>query len=90
MTKPTYIDDHIAIAEVLEKYNQGVAQADSAIMKPAFAEEATMFGIEEGKLIGGAITALYEGIDTGFTPLPEGRRGHRVHQCQRHCCQRSC
>ena len=73
MTKPTYIDDHIAITEVLEKYNQGVATADSAIMRPAFAEEATIFGVEDGKLTGGAITALYEGIDTGFTPSPEGR-----------------
>ncbi|NEA60939.1 nuclear transport factor 2 family protein, partial [Streptomyces sp. SID13666] len=53
MSKPTYVADHIAITEVLEKYNQGVAKADSAIMKPAFAEEATIFGVENGTLSGG-------------------------------------
>ncbi|EMF53812.1 MULTISPECIES: nuclear transport factor 2 family protein [Streptomyces] len=73
MSKPTYVADHIAITEVLEKYNQGVAKADSSIMKPAFAEEATIFGVENGKLSGGAITALYQGIDRDFHPSPEGR-----------------
>jgi hypothetical protein len=73
MSKPTYVADHIAITEVLEKYNQGVAKADSSIMKPAFAEEATIFGVENGKLSGGAITALYQGIDRDFRPSPEGR-----------------
>ena|SRR5690349_1723394 len=73
MSKPTFVADHIAITEVLEKYNQGVAQADSALMKPAFAAEATIFGVADGKLSGGAITGLYEGIDADFRPSPEGR-----------------
>ena len=73
MSKPTYVADHTAITEVLNKYNQGVAQADSSIMKPAFASEATIFGVENGKLSGGPITALYEGIEKDFVPSPEGR-----------------
>jgi hypothetical protein len=73
MTKPTYVDDHAAITEVLNKYIEGCKQANSAIMKPAFAEEATIFGIENGKLSGGAIEALYKGIDTSFRPSPEAR-----------------
>jgi len=73
MTKPTYVADNIAITDVLNKYNQGVAEADSSIMKPAFAQEATIFGVENGQLSGGAITGLYEGIDRDFKPSPEGR-----------------
>ncbi|WP_066817015.1 nuclear transport factor 2 family protein [Sphingomonas mali] len=73
MTKPTYVDDYAAIIEVLNKYIEGGKQADSAIMKPAFAEEATIFGIENGKLSGGAIDTLFKGIDTSFRPSPEAR-----------------
>ncbi|MGR9372429.1 nuclear transport factor 2 family protein [Rhizobium leguminosarum] len=73
MTKPTYVDDHAAITEVLTKYIDGCKQANSAIMKPAFAEEATIFSVDKGKLSGGAIEALYTGIDTSFRPSPEAR-----------------
>ncbi|MGO4450383.1 nuclear transport factor 2 family protein [Phyllobacterium sp. TAF24] len=73
MTKPTYVDDHAAITEVLNKYIEGCKQANSAIMKPAFAEEATIFGMENGKLSSGAIEVLYKGIDTAFRPSPEAR-----------------
>jgi len=73
MTKPTYIDDYAAITEVLNKYNEGGKQAKSEIMKPAFAEEATIFGIENGKLAGGPINGLYKTIDTAFRPSPEAR-----------------
>ncbi|MEG3176681.1 nuclear transport factor 2 family protein [Sphingomonas sp. RB3P16] len=73
MTKPTYIDDHEAITTVLTKYIDGCKQADSAIMKPAFAAEATMFGVVDGALTGGPIQTLFDGIDAGFTPAPEAR-----------------
>ncbi|MDI6028778.1 nuclear transport factor 2 family protein [Corticibacterium sp. UT-5YL-CI-8] len=73
MTKPIFVDDYIAITEVLNKYNEGGKQAKSEIMKPAFAEEATIFGVENGKLAGGAISGLYDTIDTAFRPSPEAR-----------------
>lgn len=73
MTKPTYIDDHAAITAVLTKYIAGCKQADSAIMKPAFAAGATMFGVMDGALTGGPIQALFDGIDADFTPAPEAR-----------------
>lgn len=71
--KPTFVDDYAAITETLNKYNQGVAKADSSIMKPAFAKEATMFSSEAGALSGGPIAALFEGIDTAFTATPDSR-----------------
>jgi hypothetical protein len=71
--KPTFIDDYIAITETLNKYNQGVAKADSSIMKPAFAKEATIFSSNAGALSGGAIAALFQNIDTNFTATPESR-----------------
>lgn len=73
MSKPTFIDDYTAITETLNKYNQGVARADSSIMKPAFANEATMFSSKDGSLDGGAISGLFEGIDTAFKATPESR-----------------
>lgn len=73
MTKPTYIDDHAAITAVLTKYINGCKQADSAIMKPAFAAEATMFGVVDGAMAGGPIQTLFDGIDTAFTAAPEAR-----------------
>ena len=95
MTDPTTVQDYNAIVAVLNQYNEGGARADSAIMKPAFSEQATIFGIEDGKLAGGAIENLYKVIDTAFRPSPEARaaivsvdivgtaasaaRGHRRH-----------
>lgn len=73
MSKPTFVDDYAAITETLNKYNQGVAKADSAIMKPAFAKEATIFSSKDGALDGGAIAGLFEGIDTAFKATPESR-----------------
>lgn len=73
MTKPTYVDDHAAITALLNKYNEGGKKADSAIMKPAFAAEATMFSVADGALTGGSIQNLFDVIDTDFVPSPEAR-----------------
>lgn len=70
MNSPTYVQEYTAIVEVLNKYNEGGAKANSALMKPAFSEKATIFGIEEGKLAGGEIQNLYNVIDTAFRPSP--------------------
>lgn len=74
MSKPTYIEEHKAITEVLNKYNQGGKLADSSIMKPAFSGQATIFGVDgDGKLVGGAIQGLFDTIDSAFRPSPEAQ-----------------
>jgi hypothetical protein len=73
MTNPTFVEDYNAIVDVLNKYNGGCAKADSSIMKPAFSEQATIFGIDKGKLSGGPIEALFKAIDTAFRPSPEAK-----------------
>ena len=74
MTKPTYVQEYKAITEVLNKYNEGCKQATSSIMKPAFSDQATMFSVgADGRLAGGAIQNLFDGIDRDFRPSPEAQ-----------------
>lgn len=74
MNKPTFVQDYQAIVAVLNKYSEGCKQADSSIMKPAFNAQATMFSSDaEGKLAGGGIQTLFDGIDTAFRPSPEAQ-----------------
>ena len=73
MSNPTYVEEYTAIVEVLSQYNEGGAKADSALMKPAFNEQATIFGVDEGKLTGGAIQKLYDVIDNAFHPSPNAK-----------------
>lgn len=71
MNTPTFVQEYQAILEVLNKYNQGGAKADSSIMKPAFSDKATIFGIDgDGKLVGGPIQGLFDIIDKDFKPSP--------------------
>ena len=75
MNKPTYVQEYQAIVEVLNQYNEGGKQAKSSIMKPAFSEQATIFGVDaDGKLAGGAIQGLFDTIDNPpFRPSPEAQ-----------------
>jgi hypothetical protein len=74
MTQSTYVQEYDAIVNVLNQYNAGGAQADSALMKPAFSDQATIFGVDEGsKLTGGAIQNLFDTIDTAFEPSPNAK-----------------
>lgn len=74
MSKPIYVQEYNAIVGVLNKYNDGCKQAKSSIMKPAFSEQATIFGVgANGKLSGGAIQNLFDGIDSSFRPSPEAQ-----------------
>ncbi|WP_282412167.1 nuclear transport factor 2 family protein [Pseudomonas sp. PS01299] len=73
MSTSTYVQEYNAIVDVLSQYNEGGAKADSALMKPAFNQQATMFGVNEGKLVGGAIQNLYDVIDNAFRPSPEAQ-----------------
>lgn len=71
MSKPTFVQEYQAILEVLTKYNEGGAKADSSIMKPAFSDKATLFGVDaNGALVGGPIQMLFDIIDNDFTPSP--------------------
>ncbi|MFZ6720494.1 nuclear transport factor 2 family protein [Undibacterium sp. Ji49W] len=72
MSNTTYVQEYNAIVEVLNKYNAGGARADSNIMKPAFNEQATIFGVDaDNKLTGGPIQGLFDTIDSVFRPSPE-------------------
>ena len=72
MSKPTYVQDSQAISEVLNKYIEGCKLAKSSIMKSAFNSKATMYSVgPDGKLTGGAIPILFEGIDKDFRPSPD-------------------
>ncbi|PSH70111.1 hypothetical protein CU102_03155 [Phyllobacterium brassicacearum] len=74
MSNPIYVHEYNAIVEVLNKYNEGGAKADSAIMKPAFSEQATIFGIDsDNKLVGGPIQGLFDTIDSTFKPSPDAK-----------------
>jgi hypothetical protein len=71
-SNPTYVQEYQAITEVLNKYIEGCKQAKSSIMKPAFSAQATMYSVgADGKLNGGAIQGLFDGIDKGFRPSPD-------------------
>ena len=75
VSKPGYVQEYKAIVEVLNKYNEGCKQANSSIMKPAFSEQATIFGVDaKGKLTGGPIQGLFTAIDhPPFRPSPEAQ-----------------
>lgn len=71
MNTSTFVQEYNAILEVLNKYNEGGAKADSAIMKPAFSDKATIFGVDgNGTLVGGPIQGLFDIIDNDFKPSP--------------------
>lgn len=71
ISKPTYVQEYQAITEVLNKYIEGCKQAKSSIMMSAFNQHATMYSVgADGKLAGGAIPILFEGIDKDFRPSP--------------------
>ncbi|GAB7543101.1 nuclear transport factor 2 family protein [Cupriavidus sp. 8B] len=74
MSKPNYVQEYNAIVEVLNKYNDGGKKADSSVMKPAFSEQATIFGVDaDNKLTGGPIQGLFDTIDSAFRPSPEAQ-----------------
>jgi len=74
MTDTTYVQDYNAILDVLNQYNEGGKQANSALMKPAFSDQATIFGVDDnGNLSGGPIEGLFDTIDTAFRPSPDAQ-----------------
>src|SRR5262249_18292514 len=75
MSNPVYVQEYDAIVEVMKKYNEGSAKADSAIMKPAFSEKATIFSVDDNsKLKGGPVQqGLFDIVDRKFRPSPEAK-----------------
>lgn len=74
MSNPTFVQEYNAILDVLNKYNEGCVKADSAIMKPAFNEKATIFGVgADGTLVGSPIQGLFDIIDNDFKPSPNAK-----------------
>jgi len=74
MNNTTYVQDYDAIVAVLNQYNEGGKQAKSVLMKPAFSDSATIFGVDsDGNLSGGPIQGLFDTIDTAFRPSPEAK-----------------
>lgn len=74
MNSPTFVQEYNAILEVLAKYNEGGAKADSSIMKSAFNEQATIYGVGgDNKLAGGPIQKLFDTIDNDFKPSPNAK-----------------
>ncbi|WP_434524814.1 nuclear transport factor 2 family protein [Photorhabdus asymbiotica] len=72
MNNPTYVQEYNAIVEVINKYKEGCEKANSGMMKPAFNEQATIFGVaDDNKLVGGQIQGLFDIIDNTFQPSPE-------------------
>lgn len=72
MSRPTYVQEYNEIVDVLKKYNEGAAEADSSIMKPAFSESAAIFSVSaDGKLSGGPVQQnLFDVVDSFFQPSP--------------------
>lgn len=74
MNNTTYVQDYNAIVAVLNQYNEGGKQAKSELMKPAFSDRATIFGLDsDGNLSGGPIQGLFDTIDTALRPSPEAK-----------------
>ncbi|CAN5231686.1 nuclear transport factor 2 family protein [soil metagenome] len=69
MTQSTYIQEYNAISKVLSKYIEGNANGTSAATKLAFHEQATIFGLDGGTVVGPEIQKLYDIVDTlGVSP----------------------
>lgn len=65
----TYVEEYNAVVEALNKYNEGGAKADSAIMSQGFHPEAVVYAAGETAVSGGtAREALFDVIDTSFSP----------------------
>lgn len=59
----TYVDEVDAITRVMQAYIDGARNGKGATMKPAFHDEATIFGYVGPDLFGGPIQGLYDWND---------------------------
>ena len=66
------VSDYEEVLAVMSQYTDGYAQGRSEIMKPAFTENALMYGYLNGQFYNGSIEALYGAVDQ-FGAAPETR-----------------
>ena len=57
------VSDYEEILNVIGKYTDGCVQGKSGVMKPAFTDNALMYGYLNGQLYNGSIKALYDAVD---------------------------
>ena len=60
---PTNLSDYEAIAETVQHYIDGAKSGRGADMKPAFHQDATIFGHAGASMMAGPIQQLFDGID---------------------------
>lgn len=63
MSTATKIDDYDAITKVMQHYMDGAKAGKGALMKPAFHDDATIFGYVGADLFAGPIQGLYDWND---------------------------
>ncbi len=64
MSEPTYVDEIDAIRDVVEHYVDGARTGRGEAMKPAFHEDASIYGYVGPDLFGGPIQGLYDWNDS--------------------------
>lgn len=55
MSQPTYVNEIDAITKVVQNYIEGARTGKGATMKPAFHQDATIYGYVGNELFGGPI-----------------------------------
>ncbi len=63
MSDPTYVQEIDAIKSVVQHYIDGARTGSGDAMKPAFHDDATVFGYVGPDLFGGPIQGLYDWND---------------------------
>ena len=64
------VSDYEAVLDAVAKYTEACKEGKSEIMKPAFTENALMYGYLNGEYYHGSIEALYGAVDA-FGAAPE-------------------
>lgn len=64
------VTDYEAVLATITKYTDACKEGKSEIMKPAFTENALMYGYLNGEYYHGSIEALYGAVDA-FGAAPE-------------------
>ena len=81
----TNLSEYEAIAKTVQHYIDGAKAGRGAEMKPAFHQDATIFGYADGELFAGPIQLLFDRVDHDApdhrAPCPYRRYRHRRHDC---------
>ncbi len=76
----TDASEHDAIAEVVQHYIDGAKSGRGDDMKPAFHEDATIFGYAGADLFAGPIQRLFDWVDENSDEARSTDRRHRPHR----------